>query len=91
MEYQDTPADPANYMPPKPQPYCIGCDRTPEEIPDCVEFAKMDNMAPSEWVWTEEGTLNAGNGHFLCNTCYIAAGMPSGADGHGGPGRWIAP
>lgn len=91
MEYQDTPADPVDYLPHPVQPYCVGCDRTPEEIGDYTVMAAMDNMTPSEWVRREEGTLNPANGHFLCDTCYIKAGQPAGVDGRGGPGRWVAP
>lgn len=32
-------------------------------------------------VLMEEGTLNPENGHFLCNMCYINAGMPSSPSG----------
>lgn len=92
MEFQDHPADPAEYLPHLPiQPFCTGCKRIPEEIGDIVALAHMDGMTPSAWVRAEEGTFNPANGHFLCDECYIRAGMPAGADGHGGPGRWVAP
>jgi hypothetical protein len=92
MEYQNYPADPANYLPHTTiRPFCTGCQRHPEAIPDIVILAKMDEMTPSAWVIAEEGTLNPDNGHFLCNECYIRAGMPAGGDGYGGPGRWVAP
>lgn len=92
MEFQDQPANPADYLPHTTiRPTCTGCGHYPEDIPDIVVMAKMDDMSPSAWVIAEEGTLNHDNGHFLCNDCYIRAGMPSGRDGHGGPGRWVAP
>lgn len=92
MEYQDQPADPADYLPHSViRPFCTGCQRFPEDIPDIVVLAKIDGMSPAAWVIAEEGTLNSLNGHFLCNECYIRAGMPAGRDGHGGPGRWVAP
>ena len=37
------------------------------------------------YVMKEEGTLNPLNGHFLCDRCYIAAGMPTGTGG------WVCP
>ena len=37
------------------------------------------------FVRNEEGTLNTTNGHFLCNKCYIEAGMPVR------PGGWTCP
>jgi hypothetical protein len=85
MEYQDAPADPSAYLPHPPQPYCTGCDKTPEEIDEYVICAKEDGMTPTEWVRREEGTLNPANGHFLCTDCYIRAGMPST------PYGWVAP
>jgi hypothetical protein len=91
MDYQDTPADPATYLPPEVQPYCTGCDKTPEEIDEYIMAGRYEQMTPSDYVRSEEGTYNPANGHFLCTDCYMRAGMPSGGDGHGGPGRWIAP
>ena len=37
------------------------------------------------YVIKEEGTLNPDNGHFLCDKCYIAVGMPVA------PGGWVCP
>lgn len=37
------------------------------------------------YVLREEGTYNHQNGHFLCDGCYIAKGMPSG------PSGWVCP
>lgn len=77
---------------PHPMPYygpparCTGCNRTPDQIPIYVDLAEVEEMAGAEdYVWHEEGTLNRENGHFLCDECYIKAGMPSS------PGGWIAP
>jgi hypothetical protein len=37
----------------------------------------------------EEGTYNPINGHFLCDQCYIEAGMPVGENGRRGmPAEW---
>lgn len=68
-----------------PEPVCIGCRRRPEEIGEYVEAAKADDMTPADYVWAEEGTLNPANGHFLCTSCYVLAGMPVA------PGGWRAP
>lgn len=38
-----------------------------------------------KYIRTEEGTYNRLNGHFLCDDCYIKAGMPSG------PAGWKCP
>jgi hypothetical protein len=37
------------------------------------------------YVREEEGTYNRLNGHFLCDKCYLAKGMPSG------PAGWTCP
>lgn len=37
------------------------------------------------YILKEEGTLNPTNGHFLCDRCYIAAGMPTAPNG------WVCP
>jgi hypothetical protein len=42
-------------------------------------------LTPDRYVQAEEGTLNPQNGHFLCTSCYIEAGMPSS------PAGWVAP
>lgn len=34
-----------------------------------------------EYVRQNEGTFNPQNGHFLCDMCYIKAGMPSSPSG----------
>ena len=57
------------------------CKRSADEIPGVVEFAKMEDMTPDEWVKSEEGTYNPSNGHFACDTCYIKLGMPSSPSG----------
>lgn len=58
--------------------------------PMCGVFAKdmtyMDALleegqSRAEYVAMNEGTYNRENGHFLCDTCYIKAGMPSSPEG----------
>lgn len=62
---------------------CDGCRRHPSELP---EYLSIDPelqfySAPSHICWEEEGTLNRVTGRFLCNLCYIRAGMPSSPQG----------
>lgn len=67
-------------------PHCTGCDRDAGDIPDLVEMAKInDYPSAAAFVRGEEGTYNPINGHFLCDTCYIRAGVPSSPNG------WRAP
>ena len=69
----------------RPPAICVGCSKTPAElIVYSPEFTGEEKTA-EEYVWSDEGTLNRLNGHFLCDGCYIAAGMPAG------PGGWCAP
>jgi hypothetical protein len=72
----------------RPQLTCVGCLRSPANIPSIAMAAAEDGYSPDDWVWREEGTLNRENGHFLCDLCYIAWGMP--ANPSPGP-RWVAP
>ena len=68
------------------RPLCTGCNKRPDEIEEYVEAAAENEVTPDEYVIDEEGTYNAGNGHFLCTDCYIAAGMPS----YMYPNKWVA-
>lgn len=61
---------------------CIGCGGGPELY---AQFAEEAGVTAEEYVRNEEGTYNPTNGHFLCDPCYVAAGMPSA------PGGWKAP
>jgi hypothetical protein len=70
---------------PKPTPLCAGCDREPEAIDVYVMYANEEGITASEYVEREEGTYNPTNGHFLCDECYIRAGMPSSPTG------WVCP
>lgn len=67
------------------KPLCTGCNKHPEQIPEYVEMAGIEDMTPDEYVIAEEGTYNQQNGHFLCTDCYCNAGMPSS------PCGWVAP
>lgn len=61
------------------------CKKTPSQIQEYIDIAKVENTTPDQYVWEEEGTLNRENGHFLCTSCYIAVGQPSSSRG------WICP
>ena len=65
--------------------FCTSCGKYPEELSEYVQMAMTEGCTPDEYVWGNEGTLNRSNGHFLCDSCYIEAGMPSSPDG------WVAP
>jgi hypothetical protein len=101
MTSEPAPAvEPVEYFgnwtpPPRPVAVCNGCLLEAKDIEEYVVAVEEVNgeleegereMTPDDFVWQEEGTLNPKNGHFLCTTCYIKAGMPSA------PGRgWKAP
>lgn len=63
------------------KPYDPRCERLAVDIPDVVYYAGLEELTPNDWVRQEEGTYNPANGHFLCDECYIAAGMPSSPTG----------
>lgn len=69
----------------RPQAFCLGCKKQPSELDEYVDAASDAGMTPDDYCWKEEGTLNLENGHFLCTSCYIKAGMPSS------PRGWVAP
>ena len=56
---------------------CAGsCGRTPGQILAYRMFASEESVTPDVWVSYNEGTYNVDTGAFLCDTCYIEAGMP---------------
>lgn len=74
----------------RPMMICQGCGKTPLELGEEYRDLLRDDEGylpePTdeqvlEAAWNEEGTLNRENGHFLCNECYIKAGMPSSPTG----------
>lgn len=66
---------------------CIGCGLGPEEIRDYDSWAREAGMTNTEFVQSDEGTLNPHNGHFACDSCYARLGSPVGERGS----RWVAP
>jgi hypothetical protein len=69
----------------KPEPLCIGCNRTASNLDEYIEQGRENEMTPEAFVRAEEETYNSANGHFLCTKCYIEAGSPSSRNG------WVAP
>lgn len=62
---------------------CMGCNNL---AADCGYDSFLEpGESADEYVKREEGTYNHNNGHFLCDGCYIKAGMPSS------PSGWICP
>lgn len=80
-----------------PQPYDPSCERLAENMEYLDSFwatsqEELDSTPVEEYerrradyVRLYEGTYNKDNGHFLCDTCYIKAGMPTA------PGGWVCP
>lgn len=56
-----------------------------EEIDSYIEPGYHKDR--EDYIRQEEGTYNPENGHFLCDSCYIGAGMPVGFNGT----RWVCP
>lgn len=78
-------------------PYDPGCSRYAADMEGLDSFwassqEELDAVPVEQrgerraaYILKEEGTLNHSNGHFLCDGCYIAAGMPTGPNG------WVCP
>lgn len=75
---------------------CPSCNQTPDQLdysgwtvdedgPILEADGTLRYLSSDDYVWQEEGTLNRQNGHFLCDDCYIAAGMPTSPTG------WVCP
>lgn len=60
---------------------CCDCGKTPKEISEYVEAAKENNMTPTRYVATEEGTYNSNIDRFCCTECYIKRGCPATSKG----------
>lgn len=66
-------------------PRCGRYARDMEELDSYIEPGYHKDR--EDYVRQEEGTYNFENGHFLCDTCYIAEGMPTS----GSLARWVCP
>jgi hypothetical protein len=73
-------------------PRCARCGLLPEQLSCYTSVLEAELYEAGEdrpptvdevraYVMAEEGTYNGDNGHFLCDTCYIAVGMPSSPQG----------
>jgi len=60
---------------------CVGCQRTPEQIPIYVMLAVEDGVEPDVWVSYNDGTYNTETGRFACDECYIDMGQPGLEEG----------
>jgi len=68
------------------EPRCQGCNMRPFELICYISMThSRDPEVNDRYVRSEEGTYNPVNGHFLCDACYIKAGMPTA------PGGWRCP
>lgn len=80
-----------------PQPYDPMCERLAENMEyldtfwaesqeeyDSTPIEEHPHLR-AEYVRCNDGTYNPINGHFLCDSCYIKAGMPTA------PGGWVCP
>jgi len=74
------------------RPYCPMCYRFAadmdeldgfifESAEDTYSRGPATHAMREFYVRSEEGTYNPQNGHFLCDRCYINAGMPSSPSG----------
>lgn len=69
----------------RPSPRCAGCKQAPSTIDSYLGLLE-DGETADEYVRREEGTYDPATGAFLCDWCYIRAGMPTGEGGR----RWTA-
>jgi hypothetical protein len=50
----------------------------PEDVAAAMDMEEDDKRAERVAFARTDGTYNRANGHFWCNACYIAIGMPLG-------------
>jgi hypothetical protein len=74
--------------PERPEPFDPMCQRFAKDMSEYDFYIMEDEKSPpptpeqrEDYVRNEEGTYNRENGHFLCDMCYIKAGMPSSPSG----------
>lgn len=77
--------------PPRPSLVDPDCGRTPSEIAQYQMVNTRMTMTPENYVWMYEPTVNRENGHFLCDDCYVARGLPVKSGSALGGLRWICP
>lgn len=65
-------------------PYDPMCKLFASEM-DYLDTFREPDQTRASYVIENEGTYNSANGHFLCDTCYVRAGMPTAPNG------WVCP
>lgn len=71
------------------EPFDPRCERLARDMNDYDSFLDLPpkhkpnakGNARVAFVINEEGTYNPVNGHFLCDSCYMAEGQPSSPNG----------
>lgn len=69
---------------------CFKCGKRPEDLEEYVDAFEANGdyyESPNDYVIQEEGTFNKATNTFCCTDCYVAIGMPVGANGR----RLVAP
>lgn len=67
-------------------PYDPRCKRYARDMVELDAYIEPElHKDREDYIRLEEGTYNKINGHFLCDNCYIGAGMPSSPTG------WVCP
>lgn len=76
-----------------PEPYDPNCKRYARDMPELDYFwpeseedleltpADARPARRAQFISEQDGTYNSLNGHFLCDACYIAVGMPTSPKG----------
>lgn len=62
--------------------HCPYCNRKPDEIPEYVQQAMVEEMSAEAYVRMDEGTYHPTTDLFCCTDCYIKVGMPLNAELH---------
>jgi hypothetical protein len=72
------------------EPYDPSCQRYAKDMEHLDYYRENagyvgEELTRAQYIIQEEGTYNSKNGHFLCDACYIKAGMPTA------PWGWVCP
>lgn len=61
-----------------PEPKCIGCRASAEQLNEYKVLGSMEGMTATEFMLENEGTYDKFvTNRFYCTSCYIKAGQPS--------------
>ena len=77
LKWHDEPTDPAQI---KDEPWDPGCGRYASQMTGLGYFTE-EGQSNADYIRKEEGTYNPETRHFLCDDCYIKAGMPTSPSG----------